>query len=264
MRDRGLGNGTTDIPTKYEGNEIEIFSRGICIGDSVTEGSFDSNEGGAVIKRFSYPSILKRITNIDIVNAGIAGMTSKTWYEASLNSDTQWGKWFNDEWVWNMYPEASSNDTVSSSLNYSNFEFAIIHLGINDFGMKEESVTLDEMAEIFVTNIMNIISKLKTNNTGIKIFIATIIPSYAPSNHVAFTLLNEKIRNIAETNDNVYLLDLNTYSEVAANENYNIYHPTALGYHKIATEIAAYISYIIRKNLNDFKTVQFIGTDYTI
>lgn len=64
-----------------------MFSRGICIGDSVTEGSFDNAQGGAVIKKFSYPSILKRITNIDIVNAGIAGMTSQTWYEASLNSD---------------------------------------------------------------------------------------------------------------------------------------------------------------------------------
>jgi hypothetical protein len=65
---------------------MQIFSRGICIGDSVTDGSFDNAQGGAVIKRFSYPSILKRLTNIDIVNAGIAGVTSQTWYEASLDS----------------------------------------------------------------------------------------------------------------------------------------------------------------------------------
>ena len=53
-----------------------MFSRGICIGDSVTDGSFDSENNGAVIRKFSYPTILKRITNIDIVNAGIAGATS--------------------------------------------------------------------------------------------------------------------------------------------------------------------------------------------
>ena len=65
---------------------MQMFGRGICIGDSVTEGSFDSATGGLVVKRFSYPANLKRISGIDIVNAGIAGMTSKTWYEASLNS----------------------------------------------------------------------------------------------------------------------------------------------------------------------------------
>jgi hypothetical protein len=86
------GSGTTNgskplSPIKYEGNEIQIFSRGICIGDSVTEGSFDDDANGIIAKRFSYPAILKRLTNIDIVNAGIAGATSQTWYEASLNSD---------------------------------------------------------------------------------------------------------------------------------------------------------------------------------
>jgi hypothetical protein len=80
------GNNTNISPVKYTGTEMQIFSRGICIGDSVTDGSFDNAQGGAVIKRFSYPSILKRLTNIDIVNAGIAGVTSQTWYEASLNS----------------------------------------------------------------------------------------------------------------------------------------------------------------------------------
>jgi hypothetical protein len=85
----GSGEVTPEVntsPIKYTGTEMQIFSRGICIGDSVTDGSFDNAQGGAVIKRFSYPSILKRLTNIDIVNAGIAGVTSQTWYEASLNS----------------------------------------------------------------------------------------------------------------------------------------------------------------------------------
>ena len=82
-------NNTNISPVKYTGTEMQIFSRGICIGDSVTEGSFDNAQGGAVIKKFSYPSILKRLTNIDIINAGIAGMTSQTWYEASLDSIPQ-------------------------------------------------------------------------------------------------------------------------------------------------------------------------------
>ena len=258
------GGVNTSIPTKYTGNEIQMFSRGICIGDSVTEGSFDNNEGGAIIKRFSYPAILNRITNIDVVNAGIAGMTSKTWYEASLNSDNQWGKWVNDEWVWNMNPTVSTDDVVSSELNYSNFDFAIIHLGINDFGLMSENETVDDMIAAFETNINNIINKLQANSNGIKIFLATIVPSYAPSSHVGYRTMNQKIKEIADVTDNVYLLDLNAYSELASKNVYNITHPTALGYHKLANEIASYISYIISTNLDDFKAVQFIGTSYTI
>ena len=258
------GGITSSIPTKHTGNEIQMFSRGICIGDSVTEGSFDNDEGGAIIKHFSYPAILERITNIDIVNAGIAGMTSKTWYEASLNSDGQWGKWVNDEWVWNMNPTVSAADVVSSELNYSNFDFAIIHLGINDFGLMGENETMDNMIATFETNINNIINKLQTNSNGIKIFLATIVPSYAPSSHVGYRTINQKIQEIADATNNVYLLDLNTYSELASKGVYNIIHPTALGYHKLANEIASYISYIISANLDDFKSVQFICTSYTI
>lgn len=249
---------TTTIPTKYAGNEFQMFARGICIGDSVTEGSFDNDEGGAIVKRFSYPSILKRLTNIEIANAGIAGATSQTWYEASLNSDSMWGKWVNDEWVWNTNPQVSTTDIVSSSLSYSNYDFAIIHLGINDFGMMPEGETIDNVVANFEVYINNIITKLKTSNNGIKIFLATIIPSYAPTSHMGYKAINQKIKDIAAAADDVYLLDLNTYSEIAAKAEYNVYHPTALGYHKLANEIASYISYIISQNLNEFKDIQFI------
>lgn len=251
-------NINTAIPTKYKGNEIQMFSRGICIGDSVTEGSVDNDEGGAIVKRFAYPAVLERMTGIEIANAGIAGATSKTWYEASLNSDEQWGKWVNDEWVWNMDPQVASTDVVSSSLDYSNFDFAIIHLGINDFGLMAETDTIETMLVTFETYINTIINKLKTHSNGIKIFLATIVPSYAPASHMGFVSMNQKIREMADAIDDVYLLDLNAYSELASKEAYNVIHPTALGYQKLASEIASYISYIIGNNLDEFKQVQFI------
>ena len=256
-----VGGNSTLSPVDYTGNEIQMFSRGICIGDSVTDGSFDNSGTGAVIRKFSYPAILQRITNIKIANAGIAGVTSGTWYDASLNSDDLYGKWVNDEWVWNMYPEAGANDTVSSQLNYSNFEFAIIHLGINDLGLMDANATLDATISNFETNIHKIITKLKNNNAGIKIFIATIVPSYASATNGNYKELNNKIKSIAESTADVYLLDLNKYSKMASKPAYNRIHPTALGYHKLANEIASYISYIIANNLDDFEAVQFIGTE---
>ena len=256
--DDSNGSINTTIPTKYKGNEITMFSRGICIGDSVTEGSVDNDEGGAIVKRFAYPAVLERITDIKMANAGIAGATSKTWYEASLNSDSQWGKWVDDEWVWNMNPTVASTSTISSALDYSNFDFAIIHLGINDFGLMAETDTMETMMATFEENINNIINRLKTYSKGIKIFFATIVPSYAPPSHVAYSTMNQKIREMAEALEDVYLLDLNAYSEIAAQEAYNVIHPTALGYQKLASEIASYISYIISTNLDEFKEVQFI------
>ena len=242
-----------------------MFSRGVCIGDSVTEGSFDNAQGGAVIKKFSYPSILKRLTNIDIVNAGIAGMTSQTWYEASLNSEPHWGKWVNQEWVWNTNPTNTGNDVISSTLDYSGFDFAIIHMGINDLAPTYDGTkTIDEVLINFETYMNNIITKLKEANTGIKIFVATIIPSYASATNPTYTQLNDKIKAIVEYTDDAYLLDLNYYSEIDSKASYNQIHPTALGYHKMATEIKALISYIINKNLTEFEDVQFIGTSYTI
>ena len=255
----GSEDPTPATPIAYKGNEFSMFSRGICIGDSVTEGSFDNADGGAVVKRFSYPAILKRITGVDVVNAGIAGMTSQTWYEAAQNSDPYWGKWVNQEWVWNTNPINTGNDVISSTLDYSNCEFAIIHMGINDLApLYDGSKAIDEILLNFETYMNNIITALKNANSGIKIFLATIVPSYANPTNQAYRQLNDKIKEIVENTSDTYLLDLNAYSELATKPEYNRTHPTALGYHKLANEIAAYISYIIHNNMSEFEAVQFI------
>ena len=249
-------------PVEYDGNEIQMFTRGICIGDSITEGIFNHNDGEIGIKKYSYPYMLKRLTNVDITNSGVAGLTSKTWYNASLDSSTQWGSWLNNEWVWNEDPEAGESDIVSKTLDYSGYDFAIIHLGINDIGMMG-STTLEETIATFATNIGNIINKLKTESNGIKVFLCTIIPCYAPVGHTGYDTLNDKIREIANTTDDVYLIDLNQYSELYDGTPYENQHLTAVGYHKMANEIMSLINYTIHNNLPDFKWVQFIGTEYS-
>lgn len=206
------------------------------------------------------------MTGIDIVNAGISGATSKTWYEATLDSESQGGQgWLNNEWLRWDEPTPDESDLFSKSLDYSGFDFAIIHLGINDvFTVGVDNITVEEMLSTFDTYMNTIISKLKAENTGIKIFLATIIPSYAKPENVTFAALNEKIREIAESTTDVYLIDLNDYSACEGGTPYENQHLTAIGYNKMASEISALISYTISKNLEDFKAVQFIGTTYTI
>lgn len=250
-------------PAEYNGNEIQVFSRGLCIGDSITEGVFNYDVDQTVIKKYSYPSVLKRLTGIEIVNAGVGGLTSKTWYEASLDSDEQYGTWVNGEWVWHISPEIADGDVASKALDYAGFDFSIIHLGINDVYMSD-ALTFDETIAVFETNIYNIINKLKMANAGIKIFLCTIIPCYAYVGHLEYETLNAKIREIAEATEDVFLIDLNEYSACVGGTAYVNQHLTALGYHKMATEIKSLISYTISKNLEKFKEVQFIGTEYAI
>ena len=247
-------------PIKYEGNEIQVFSKGICIGDSITEGVFDYNNTNAPIKQYSYPAALKRMTGIDIVNSGISGTTSQSWREASINSDTFYGRWVNGEWV-----RTTDTSLGSASLDYSSFDFAIIHLGINDTAQIEQHGSLDAMVNAFETNIKQIISDLKSARRGIKIFLATIVPYRAVDSVYVYESLNGRIKDIANDTDDVYLIDLTAYSECLKGTAYGHgWHLTALGYHKMASEIKSLVSYAISQNLNEFKAVQFIGTDYTI
>lgn len=78
------------------------------------------------------------------------------------------------------------------------------------------------------------------------------------------TTENEKIIEIANASSDIYLLDLNTYSNITMHQAYNIWHPTPLGYVKLAEEVKALISYTMNKNLDDFKDIHLIGTDYVL
>ena len=69
---------------------------------------------------------------------------------------------------------------------------------------------------------------------------------------------------VSSLNDsNVYLVDLWTYGRTDDYLAYDAGHLSALGYLRLAEDYKAYISYIIHNNPNDFRYVQFIGTNYT-
>jgi lysophospholipase L1-like esterase len=126
------------------------------------------------------------------------------------------------------------------------------------------NTSINDVVATFANNINNIVNKLRDNNKGIKIFIATIIPSYASNYNTNYKALNEKIIEIADASTDIYLLDLNTYSNITMHQAYNVWHPTPLGYVKLAEEINALISYTMNKNLDDFKDIHLIGTDYIL
>lgn len=79
-----------------------------------------------------------------------------------------------------------------------------------------------------------------------------------------FNFLLSEAAKLANATEDVFLIDLNEHSECRESTPYSYIHLTALGYHKMATEIKALIGYTIKNNLGKFDKVQFIGTAYDI
>jgi lysophospholipase L1-like esterase len=221
-------------PCDYTGCEIGTFNKGICIGDSLTSGVFnykDSNGGrGNYVsyEKYSYPHQLAKLTGVTIDSLAVGGLTSAEWLSKYATDDL------------------------------SGHDFAIIQLGVNDGieygGWTQNSI--DSYAEIT--------TKLKEQNKNIKIFVATIIPAASYQSDV-MNEVSDGIRTwVTSLNDeDVILLDMAEYGHTNDLEAYNCGHLSAYGYWRLACDYKAYISWYISENPNEFRELQFVGTDYT-
>ena len=231
-QDANISSNTTRISTLEAevadyNNVINIFHKGVCIGDSITEGAFNYTSPSTGVlsnDNYSYPTYLHKLTNIEIDNYGRGGYTA---------------------------PEFA---TAYASHDWTGYDFAIIMFGIND--VLEGVSPADSM-----TGITTIINSVKSYNNNIKIFLSTITPAYTDGNNL-YDEENEAIRTLAASLPNVYLIDLNEISICHKDTPYVQGHLTALGYNQTAREFMSGISNVIHNNLSDFKNVQFIGTNY--
>ena len=129
-------------PCEANSRYFNMFNKGICIGDSFTEGACNINTSTEqfITDRFNYPKILSKLSRVDIINKGTSGITSKLWYINNQNA------------------------------NLSGYDFAIIYLGINDY--------FNNNKLLYDTYYSQIIDKLKNENKDIKIFCVTITKHY--------------------------------------------------------------------------------------
>ncbi|MHA9740680.1 SGNH/GDSL hydrolase family protein [Robinsoniella peoriensis] len=216
----------------YDGsNDIAAFTNCVCIGDSLTAGTFNHNESGTtdfyVFDKYSFPRNLERLTNVKMKNLGHGGKTSAEWYDLEKNNDL------------------------------SGYDMAILQLGVND------ALKLNGWVNETKQAFKNIISKVKNENNGIKIFVSTIIPSVAYSG-TAYDNVSKGIRSlITELNDDsVILIDLAKYGHTLEHA-YNCGHLSAYGYYRLAQDYKNYISYYMANNKDKFRFIQFIGTSST-
>lgn len=236
------------------GGYTNIFNKISCIGDSLTEGVFEYTENGEVkyagipqgFEPYSYPSQLARMTGATVGNYGVGGATAKSWLETTACTDC-----FKEENKAQAYIIAlGTNDTnydgnVDTDIDISNY---------------------NNNADTFVGNYAKIIQKCLELQPKAKVFVVTI-PKTRTDYHHAWTTGNSQIKAIANKLG-VYVLDVFTYSESHDNpDEYKNHfylggHRSAIGYKQTAMEYATYISWIIYNNPDDFRDVQYIGTDY--
>ena len=227
-------NSDASNPCNYDGNDISIFNKILCIGDSLTEGTFNYRQDGDTghyvnITKYSYPTYLKKITGCDVTNLGNGGMTSDEWYAYHSGDDL------------------------------SGYDCAIIQLGVND------AIRYGTWGATSEDAFANIITKLKTENNNIKIFVANIIPATSYSNATILALSDALLSWVQTTyanDNNVIPLDIQQYGHTKDSVAYNCGHLSAFGYLRLAKDYKAYLSWYIDNNKTQFKEVQFIGTNY--
>ena len=215
------------IPTEYNGKDITVFNKILCIGDSLTAGYFNKDQVADITylyARYGYPTQLSKLIGVTTTNKGDSGKTTAQWYAAHENDDL------------------------------SGHDLCIIELGTNDgtWGATSE------------TAMSSIISKVKTENKNIKIFVSTI-PNGQNYNSSSYQAINEGIRNYVESlNDaNVILVDIARYGHLLESIGYNAGHLSAYGYLRLAQDYANYISWYMHNHMGSFRMIQFTGTDYT-
>lgn len=230
------------------GYDVTLFNKITCIGDSLTEGVFNTTGSDVVIKNYSYPSYLKKLTGVETVNLGIGSMCA-----SRLNTGYSW------------LDVANSRDYLKAE-NIG--DAVIIALGTNDI-IRYDSFTGsienpdDNTSVGGYIDIINTIRNLKPN---VKIFCVTI--PHSRNTEEERNIANPKIRQIAELLG-CYIIDLDLYSFTSDTDNFmfiNIYkngsHNNAIGYFTRAKQYASAISYIIKTHLSEFTKIQFIGTNY--
>ena len=232
----------------YLDDDFSIFNRGLCIGDSLTQGTFNSNTPTSTEDtynadapsdtphwgNYSYPKYLSKISGCEIVNWGIGGDTSDEWW----SHRTTQGVYYKGDAEW------------------TGFDFAIIQLGVND------TIRRTNWSDITETAFNNIIAKLKESNKGIKIFVATIIPAnkYYNLNFIEFS---QSIRDYVAKlkDDDVILIDIAKYGHTNDDVAYNCGHLSAYGYLRLAMDYKALIGSYINDNKGKFRYIQFAGTE---
>ena len=233
-----------------DGGYTAIFRTIVCVGDSLSSGEFeaDNGNGGSSYHdmfEFSWGQFIARMCGSKVYNMSRGGMTAKEYCESFAESKGFWE------------PKYAA-------------QCYIIALGVNDLlGQKQELGTTDDISsdkKSFAYYYAEIIEKYKKIQPRAKFFLMAMPrEGENDANYEIKKKCLNLLNDFAKKYDNTYVLDLfnnaPVYNSQFKEKFYLRGHLNPAGYLLTAKMTAAYIDYIIRHNMKDFKEVGFIGTD---
>ena len=234
-----------------DGGYTAIFRTIACVGDSLSSGEFeaDNGNGGSSYHdmfEYSWGQFMGRMCGSRVYNMSRGGMTAKEYCEGFADANGYW----NPKYAAQCY---------------------IIALGVNDLLCQKQElgspgdITVEDK-KTFAHYYAEIIEKYKKIQPRAKLFLMAMPSGGEKDGNLEIKKKYLSLLNaFAEKYDNTYVLDLFNYApEYNAQFKEKFYlrgHLNPAGYLLTAKMTAAYIDYIIRHNMKDFKEIGFIGTN---
>ncbi len=239
-----------------DGGFCGIFRTIGCIGDSLSSGEFESldedgKKGYHDYFEYSWGQYLARLAGCKAYNFSRGGMTAKEYWESFAEANDFW----NPDKLCQAY---------------------IIALGVNDLmGQKQEvgstaDICLEDYeknAPTFAGYYAKIIQRLRTMQRQASFFLMTMPRQEEEAERQE---LRERhaalLYELAELFPYTYVLDFHRYAPVYDAEFKRRFflggHMNPAGYLLTAQMVASYIDFLIRRNMEDFAQVGFIGEPF--
>lgn len=239
-----------------DGGYCAIFRKIACVGDSLSSGEFETFNADGTVKyldmyEYSWGQFIARAAGCEVLNFSRGGMTAKGYCTKFAAEKGFWDK-----------------DKACQAY--------IIALGVNDlYGRGYEIGSMSDVcdedynknADTFAGYYARIIQRYKEIQPYGKFFLVTMPHDTRKAEWEQKGNAHQKlIYEIAEHFSNTYVVDLRQYvpmyDEAFREKFYLRGHLSPAGYIFTAKTIMSYIDYIIRNNMEDFKKVGLIGTEY--
>lgn len=260
---------------RFDAGMTAVFRKWGFVGDSLSSGAFEYNEGGiwgaTDDYEISWGQALLRLTGADGFNFSVGGEMACTWIKGRDDGKNN-RRWGNGQ---GGVQEGGAHDNLKDAY--------IISLGVNDrahmhdeghpyytgIGTFAEDVDVSDYThnneDTFAGCYAGIIQRIQSVQPKAKFFCVSLPFTQGEQ-------YNAVIQDCVAAFDNCYYIDLATYGPQymqsgESSEFRNRYfiggHMNALGYQHTCYTMATYIDWIIRKNIADFADVQYIGTNHS-
>lgn len=242
-----------------DGGYTAIFRKICCIGDSLSSGEFETVDKDGThhyhdMFEYSWGQFIARMCGSKVYNFSRGGMTAKWYCESFANEKDFW----NPEYASQCYIIALGVNDLCNQ----NYELGSINdIDFNDWHNNSKKT--------FAGYYGMIMQRMKEIEPEAKFFLVTMPRGGDNEKNKTNKSLHQKLLyEMSEKFSNTYVIDLFKYApeydEKIKSKFYLSGHMNPMGYLMTAKMIASYIDYIIRHNMDDFKSIGFIGSSLEI